>query len=80
MHIHLFRVLTMIEPQITEAIQKRRKLLKITQRDLAEISGVSLRTVKALETGDANPTLEILARVLEPLGLRIITAERVTNE
>jgi transcriptional regulator with XRE-family HTH domain len=70
----------MIEPQITEAIQKRRKLLKITQRDLAEISGVSLRTVKALETGDANPTLEILARVLDPLGLKIITAERVTNE
>jgi len=70
----------MIAPQITKAMQARRKLLKITQSDLAEISGISLRTIKSLETGDANPTLEILARVLEPLGLKLVTAERVKNE
>jgi len=66
--------------QITKSIQARRKSLKITQGDLAEISGVSLRTVKAVESGSANPTVEILARVLEPLGLKLVTIDRVRNE
>lgn len=70
----------MIEPQISQAIKTRRKIFKITQTDLSEISRVSLRTVKALETGRANPTVDILARVLEPLGLQLVTAERVHNE
>lgn len=70
----------MIESHISKTIQSRRKLLKITLSDLAEISGVSLRTIKAIETGNANPTLDILARVLEPLGLKLVTTERVQNE
>jgi y4mF family transcriptional regulator len=70
----------MTELQISQAIQKRRKFLKITQKDLAEISGASVRTVKAIEKGKANPTLEILLKVLEPLGLTLTTEERVRNE
>jgi transcriptional regulator with XRE-family HTH domain len=57
--------------QIGKQIQKRRKILQINQADLAEISGVSLRTIKAIEAGDANPTVDILARVLKPLGLTV---------
>ena len=65
---------------IGKQIQERRKLLKITQGDLSEISGVSLRTIKALEKGEVNPTVEILIRVLEPLGLTLTTSERVKHE
>ena len=65
---------------IGKDIQKRRRLLKITQNDLAEISGVSLRTIKAIEKGEANSTIEILLRVLQPLGLTLVVGERLTDE
>lgn len=57
--------------EIGKQIQMRRKILQITQADLSEISGVSLRTIKAIEAGGANPTVEILSRVLKPLGLSV---------
>lgn len=66
--------------EIGKQIRVRRKRLKVLQRDLAEISGVSLRTVKTVEKGDANPTLEILTRLLEPLGLKLTTTERISHE
>jgi transcriptional regulator with XRE-family HTH domain len=66
--------------EIGKQIRVRRKRLKVLQRDLAEISSVSPRTVKAVEKGKANPTLEILTRILEPLGLKLTTTERISHE
>lgn len=66
--------------QIISACRTRRKKLRITQLDLAELSGVSLRTVKAIEKGSANPTLGHLVRILESLGLAIDIVERVRHE
>jgi putative transcriptional regulator len=66
--------------QIILEIRKRRRLLKITQADLAELSGVSLRTIKAIEHGSANPKLDLLLRILEPVGLTLGIMERVNNE
>jgi len=65
--------------QILQAVRPRRRLLKITQNDLAELSGVSLRTIKAIEEGNANPTIEIMLRILNILGLTLNTIERVNN-
>jgi putative transcriptional regulator len=65
--------------QTLQTIRSRRHLLKITQGDLAELSGVSLRTIKALEEGKGNPTIELLLKVLNVLGLTLITSERVHN-
>lgn len=65
--------------QILQTIRSRRHLLKITQGDLAELSGVSLRTIKALEEGKGNPTIELLLKVLNVLGQTLITSERVHN-
>ncbi len=61
-------------------IVNRRKQLKITQADLAEMSGVSLRTVNSIENGNANPSIDVLSRVLEPIGLIITLQERVIHE
>ena len=58
-------------------IASRRKQLNISQADLAEMSGVSLRTVNAIENGKANPSIDVLSKVLEPLGLVITLQERV---
>lgn len=61
-------------------IASRRKQLNISQADLAEMAGVSLRTLSAIENGDANPSVDVLSKVLEPLGLVITLQERVIHE
>lgn len=62
------------------AISERRKYLKITQSDLSEMSGVSLRTIKAIEKGGANPTLGTMKTILELLGLQMKLTNKVLNE
>ncbi len=56
---------------IGRKIAKRRKFLKLTQTQLSEISGVSLRGLKTIESGEGNPTLGQLIKVLQALGLNI---------
>lgn len=63
-----------------EQIAQRRKYFNISQADLADMSGVSLRTLSAIENGDANPSVDVLSKVLEPLGLVINLQERVIHE
>lgn len=57
--------------EIISIIKKRRELLGVTQEDLAELSGVGLRTLKALESGKSNPTLETLNNLAEVLGMEV---------
>ncbi|MEQ8926441.1 MAG: helix-turn-helix transcriptional regulator [Fulvivirga sp.] len=57
--------------KIGETIKKRRKFLKITQEDLAEISGISERTLRDIEKGSANPELASLMKLCEVLGLEL---------
>lgn len=57
---------------IQEIIKRRRSVLRITQQDLAELSGVSLRTIKDIESGNANPSLGILSKVADILGMEVI--------
>ena len=52
-------------------IKSRRKELKITQATLAEISGISLNTLSRIEVGKANPTIEILSKIADILGLEL---------
>lgn len=52
-------------------IEKRRKFLKLTQSRLAELAGVSLRSLKAIESGKGNPTISQLAKILDVLGMKI---------
>ncbi len=54
-----------------QQIQTRRKSLGLTQADLSEISGVSLHTINNLESENGNPTLNVILKVLEVLGLEI---------
>lgn len=57
--------------ELAEIIRKRRADLGITQPDLAEITGIGLRTLKRIEKGEGNITLEVLTKVLNVLGLKI---------
>jgi y4mF family transcriptional regulator len=57
--------------ELSTIIRERRKLLAITQEDLAELAGISLRTLKAIETGKTNPTFDSVNKIADVLGLHI---------
>lgn len=61
-------------------ISERRKKLGLSQEDLAEISGVSPRTINSIELGKANPSINVLDKMVRPLGFVVTLGERVTHE
>lgn len=64
---------------IGEQIHLRRKELKITQPDLAAIADISVNTLYKIERGQANPTIEVLGKILDVLGLEIIIGVKQLN-
>lgn len=56
---------------LIETIKERREVLQITQEELADLSGVGLRTLKQLESGKGNPTLSTLRKVSDVLGMEV---------
>ena len=54
---------------LKEVMKSRRKLLAISQLDLAEMAGVSLATVKDIERGKGNPSLATVKKIIEVLGM-----------
>jgi len=58
-------------PELILELKKRRVTLNVTQEQLAEISGVGLRTLKQFESGKGNPTLQTLYKLAEALGLKL---------
>ena len=61
----------MHQEELVKIVKKRREALKVTQEDLAELSGVGLRTLKAIESGKGNPTIETLNKLADVLGLEL---------
>ena len=61
----------MSENPIGIAIRERRKELGVTQPHLAELAGVSTNTLYKLERGQGNPTLDVLNKVAEVLGMEL---------
>jgi y4mF family transcriptional regulator len=66
----------MTSQEIGDKVRDRRKVLRLRQRDLAELAGVTLRGLTQLEKGQANPTLKQLAKIADVLGLELILIER----
>ena len=56
---------------IAADIKKRRTRLGISQQDLAEFAGVGIATVKDIERGKGNPSLQTLQKLMEVLGLEM---------
>lgn len=63
---------------IATDIKKRRIRLGISQQDLAEFAGVGIATVKDIERGKGNPSLQTLQKLLEVLGLEMTLQVRNT--
>ncbi len=57
--------------EIGNEIKLRRKSLKIDQRTLSELAGVSINTLTKIERGEANPSINVLFKILDTLGMDI---------
>jgi len=57
--------------EIGETIRNRRIALKINQQTLADLAGISINTLVAIERGTGNPSIGTLVAVLDVLGLSI---------
>jgi transcriptional regulator with XRE-family HTH domain len=57
--------------ELIKTIKERRESLQVTQEQLAELSGVGLRTLKQFESGKGNPTLSTLHKISDVMGMEI---------
>ena len=56
---------------IGNIIMERRKRLGVNQQTLADLAGVGLNTLVAIERGEGNPQLNTLLTILDTLGLQM---------
>ena len=66
--------------KIDVKIKERRSLLGITQQDLADISGVGVRTIKDIETKKGNPSVHTLSKIVDVLGMELDLSIKHTVE
>ena len=57
--------------KIGTIIKERRKHLGVNQQTLADLAGVGLNTLVAIERGEGNPQLSTLLNILDTLGLQM---------
>lgn len=57
-------------------IQSRRKELGITQQELADISGVGINTLVAIERGHGNPSIATVTRIASAIGYELVLHRR----
>ena len=60
------------EFQIIEAIVEARYNKKLSQQDLADITGIDRADISKIENANANPTLDTLKRLAEGLGKKLV--------
>lgn len=56
---------------IGSIIRQRRKQLKVTQPHLAELADVNVNTIYKLERNETNPTLNVVTKIADVLGLEL---------
>jgi len=56
---------------IANIIKERRKILKITQEQLAEMAEVGLRNLKSIENAKSNPTISTINKLAVVLGMEL---------
>lgn len=61
----------MLVEKIGNTIKNRRKELKITQSSLAELAEISVITLNKIERGTSNPSLVVLEKLADVLGMEL---------
>lgn len=57
--------------ELKNIMKERRETLSLTQQDLAEMSQVGLATIKDIERGKGNPSLNTVQKILDVLGIEL---------
>jgi len=57
--------------EIGALIKERRQLLGLIQPDLADMAQISINTLYKIERGEANPSVKVLNKLAEVLGLEL---------
>lgn len=57
--------------EIGQIIKERRKYLQVDQSTLADLAGISINTLVALERGTGNPRLDTILKIADTLGLQL---------
>lgn len=66
--------------ELGNILRNRRQTLRTTQQTLAEMSGVSVRMIKAIEGGYANPSIATLEKILNVLGLQLVITDKQDSD
>jgi transcriptional regulator with XRE-family HTH domain len=66
--------------EMGQIISKRRLDLRLDQQDLAEMSGITVKTLYLIEKGIGNPSFNTLNKILDLLGLTIQVEIKKVNE
>jgi len=56
---------------ISEAVVVMRKISRLTQLEFATHRGISVQSLKQIEAGTANPTVDTLQKISDIFGLKI---------
>lgn len=65
--------------KVGEFFRKRRGALGLRQEDLAQMSGINMRTIQHLEAGKGNPSFVTLERLARILGVEIVLQIKETG-
>lgn len=61
----------MLIKELGNTIKERRKLLGITQQDLADLADVNINTVIRIEGNKINPSIEVVNSIAQILGMEL---------
>ena len=65
---------------VADRLRKRRQSLGIRQKDLADLAEIAVHTLSNIESGKGNPSLEVLGRLLDCLGLKLTIEPNVLGD
>ena len=60
-----------VKYQLVNTILDARITMNISQKQLAEMSGIALRDIVKIENGNANPSLKTIERIAASLGMAV---------
>lgn len=61
----------MTAKELGQHLKERRGILRLQQKDLTELSNVSLRTIIQIENGVGNPSLDTINKLVKILGMEV---------
>jgi len=65
--------------EMGKALRFRREFLNLRQDDLAEMSGITSRTIHLIESGTGNPSVETLEKLAIVLGMELLLQVKKPN-